>query len=114
MTHKMTWKMMRKSNRTISCLALAAALAAGLVAAAVAIWTHVAGQTTAEAPSPLAFVAAIIHGVGAFYPPGGIGCVPQALASGSRRGRCPRRDGRQATTAPGTPPWPVLCRGRRS
>ncbi len=35
-----------------------------------AIWTHVAGQTTAEAPSPLAFVAAVIHGVGAWLPRG--------------------------------------------
>ena len=51
------------------------------MADAVAIWTHVAGQTTAEAPSPLAFVAAIIHGVGAYYPEEGLGAVPSALAS---------------------------------
>ena len=44
-----------------------------------AIWTHVAGQTTAEAPSPLAFVAAILHGVGTYYPEGGLGAVPKAL-----------------------------------
>ena len=31
------------------------------VADAVAIWTHVAGQTTAEAPSPLAFVASVLR-----------------------------------------------------
>jgi phytoene dehydrogenase-like protein len=49
------------------------------VADAVAIWTHVAGQTTAEAPSPLAFVAAILHGVGAFVPCQGIGEVPRVL-----------------------------------
>lgn len=48
---------------------------------ALAIWTHVAGQTTAAAPSPLAFVAAIIHGVGAFVPTGGIDAIPQALAT---------------------------------
>jgi len=48
---------------------------------ALAIWTHVAGQTTAAAPSPLAFVAAIIHGVGTYVPTGGIGAVPQALAA---------------------------------
>lgn len=55
---------------------------AGLPAAvndAVAIWTHVAGQTTAEAPSPLAFVPAMIHTVGAYYPAGGIATVPRAL-----------------------------------
>ncbi|MEJ7638376.1 MAG: FAD-dependent oxidoreductase [Singulisphaera sp.] len=49
------------------------------VADAVAIWTHVAGQTTSEAPSPLAFVAAVLHGVGAYYPEGGLGAVPMAL-----------------------------------
>ncbi len=50
------------------------------VSEAVAIWTHVAGQSTAVAPSPLAFVAAIVHGVGAFYPIEGLGAVPRALA----------------------------------
>ncbi len=48
---------------------------------AVAIWTHVAGQTTAEAPSPLAFVTAIVHGVGAFLPDRGIGQIPEVLAA---------------------------------
>lgn len=51
------------------------------VADAVAIWTHVAGQTTAEAPSPLAFVPALIHGVGAFLPEGGVGAIPRELAA---------------------------------
>jgi phytoene desaturase len=55
------------------------------VADAVAIWTHVAGQTTAEAPGPLAFVTAILHGVGAFLPTAGIGAVPTALAEAARR-----------------------------
>jgi phytoene desaturase len=49
------------------------------VAEAVAIWTHIAGQTTAEAPSPLAFVPAMIHTAGAYYPAGGIAAVPRAL-----------------------------------
>jgi phytoene desaturase len=49
------------------------------VSDAVAIWTHVAGQTTAEAPSPLAFVASVLHGVGAYYPEGGLDAVPTAL-----------------------------------
>jgi len=54
------------------------------VSEAVAIWTHVAGQSTAEAPSPLAFVAAILHGVGAYYPTGGLGAVPRALAEAAQ------------------------------
>jgi phytoene dehydrogenase-like protein len=50
------------------------------VADAVAIWTHVAGQTTAAAPSPLAFVAAILHCDGSFVPVAGMGSIPLALA----------------------------------
>src|SRR5262249_36577755 len=33
---------------------------------ALAIWTHVAAQRVDEAPSPMAFVAALIHSAGAF------------------------------------------------
>lgn len=47
---------------------------------ALAIWTHVAGQTLERAPSPLAFVPALIHIVGAYYPAGGIGTIPRTLA----------------------------------
>lgn len=47
---------------------------------ALGIWTHVAGQNLAQAPSPLAFVPALIHTSGAFYPAEGIGAIPQALA----------------------------------
>ncbi len=47
---------------------------------ALAIWTHVAGQRVAEAPSPLALVCAVIHAVGAFYPVGGVGAIPRVLA----------------------------------
>ncbi len=47
---------------------------------ALAIWTHIAGQRVEQAPSPLAFVPALIHGVGAFYPLGGIGRIPRTLA----------------------------------
>ena len=49
--------------------------------AAIGIWTQIAGQSLAEAPSPLAFVPALIHHVGAFYPEGGIAAIPQALAA---------------------------------
>ncbi len=56
---------------------------------AMAIWTHVAGQTKAQAPSPLAFVPALMHNVGSYYPQGGIRRIPQvleraALAAGAR------------------------------
>jgi phytoene desaturase len=52
---------------------------------AIAIWTHVAGQTLEEAPSPLAFVAALIHTVGSYYPVGGIAAVPRVLADAAAR-----------------------------
>jgi phytoene dehydrogenase-like protein len=47
---------------------------------AIAIWTHVAGQSLDRAPSPLAFVPALIHTIGAYYPVAGIGSIPRALA----------------------------------
>ena len=46
---------------------------------AIAIWTQIAGQRIDEAPSPLAFVPALIHSIGAFYPVEGIGSVPRTL-----------------------------------
>ena len=46
---------------------------------ALGAWTHVAGQSMSEAPSPLAMVPAVIHEKGAYYPSGGIGVIPQAL-----------------------------------
>jgi phytoene dehydrogenase-like protein len=49
------------------------------VAEAVTVWTHVAGQPVAQAPSFMAFVPALVHGVGPFYPVGGMGGVPEAL-----------------------------------
>jgi phytoene dehydrogenase-like protein len=47
---------------------------------ALSIWTHVAGQRAEEAPSPLAFVPALVHSVGCFYPKRGIRAIPQVLA----------------------------------
>jgi phytoene dehydrogenase-like protein len=47
---------------------------------AIGIWTHVAGQTLAEAPSPLAFVPQLVHRFGAWLPAGGIAEVPRSLA----------------------------------
>jgi phytoene dehydrogenase-like protein len=47
---------------------------------ALSIWTHVAGQRPEEAPSPLAFVSALVHSVGCFYPKDGIRAIPAVLA----------------------------------
>jgi phytoene dehydrogenase-like protein len=46
---------------------------------AIAIWTQIAAQQIDEAPSPMAFVPALIHSVGAFYPVEGIGSIPRTL-----------------------------------
>lgn len=51
---------------------------------AMAIWTHVAGQTSNQAPSPLAFVPALMHSVGSYYPQGGIRRIPQVLEQAAR------------------------------
>ena len=48
---------------------------------AVGIWTHVAGESLRQAPSPLLFLPALMHSVGAFYPAGGIGAVAGLLAA---------------------------------
>ena len=50
------------------------------VVEAIAIWTQIAGQRMDEAPSPLAFVPALIHSVGAFYPVDGISVIPRTIA----------------------------------
>jgi phytoene dehydrogenase-like protein len=52
---------------------------------AIGIWTHVAGQKLAEAPSPLAFVPSLIHTTGSYYPLQGIGSIPRALAAEATR-----------------------------
>lgn len=49
------------------------------VVQALGIWTHVAGQLAGTAPSPLALVTSVIHRVGACYPSGGIGMIPDVL-----------------------------------
>jgi phytoene dehydrogenase-like protein len=48
---------------------------------AMGIWTHVAGQRMRSAPAPMAFVPGLIHGVGSYYPVGGMGKLPEILAS---------------------------------
>ena len=49
------------------------------------IWTHVAGQDPANAPAPLAFVPAIMHAAGAYYPLGGIGMISRVLFNAASR-----------------------------
>jgi len=51
---------------------------------ALAIWTHVAAGDVRAAPSPLALVPALVHGVGAFVPEGGVGRVAAVLADRAR------------------------------
>lgn len=46
---------------------------------ALAIWTHISGQSQDDAPSILAFVPALIHTVGAYYPAQGMDAIPRAL-----------------------------------
>jgi phytoene dehydrogenase-like protein len=55
------------------------------VVEALSIWTHVAGQRAEEAPSPLAFVPALIHRYGAYVPKGGIAEVPAAFEKIARK-----------------------------
>lgn len=57
----------------------------GPIQDAIAIWTHVAGQTKAQAPSPLAFVPALVHSVGPYYPKGGIRQIPTVLEKAAIR-----------------------------
>ena len=48
---------------------------------AIAIWTHIAGQRKSTAPSPLAFVPALVHSAGSYYPEAGMGSIPETLAN---------------------------------
>lgn len=66
------------------------------VVQAIGIWTHVAGQKLAEAPSPLAFVPSLIHTAGCYYPLHGIGSIPHALAAAALRARAELRYGVEA------------------
>ena len=45
----------------------------------ISIWTHVAGQKVQTAPSPMAFVPALIHSYGAYFPENGIRSIPEFL-----------------------------------
>jgi phytoene dehydrogenase-like protein len=72
------WMQIRFLTRSLGSVLRAAALP-GPVQQAIAIWTHIAGQGVLEAPSPMAFVPALIHDFGCFSVGGGIGRIPQAL-----------------------------------
>ena len=50
------------------------------VQAALAIWTHVAGQPPAEAPSPMALVPALIHSAAVPVRGDGVRAIPRLLA----------------------------------
>ncbi|MDO7848668.1 NAD(P)/FAD-dependent oxidoreductase [Hymenobacter sp. M29] len=50
----------------------------------ISIWTHVAGQPVAQAPSPMAFVPGLFHEVGAYYPKGGMQAVATLLEKAAR------------------------------
>lgn len=45
----------------------------------ISIWTHVAGQPVAQAPSPMAFVPGLLHHIGAYYPTGGMQAIAALL-----------------------------------
>ncbi len=51
------------------------------VVQAIGIWTAVAGQELDQAPSPLAFVPSLMHGVGCYLPRGGVFAVVDALVA---------------------------------
>lgn len=52
--------------------------------AGIGIWTHIAGQPMTQAPAPMAFVPGLFHGVGAYYPQGGMRAVPELLEREAR------------------------------
>jgi phytoene dehydrogenase-like protein len=52
---------------------------------AIGIWAHVAGHRMESAPAPLAFVPALIHHIGAWYPIRGLADVPRALVITAER-----------------------------
>ncbi|HEX3759037.1 MAG TPA: NAD(P)/FAD-dependent oxidoreductase, partial [Kofleriaceae bacterium] len=63
---------------------------------ALGIWTAIAGQELDEAPSPLAFVPALIHSAGCFVPRGGVGAVVDVLAGAAKAAGVRIQTGRRA------------------
>lgn len=91
-----SWKEGRFLLRSLGSV-LAATGLPEQVQQAIGIWTHVAGQTLGEAPSPLAFVPALIHEVGCFYPVHGMGSIPAALVKAAERAGVSFRFGEAVT-----------------
>ena len=56
----------------------------GPVFDALAIWTHVAGQSPTQAPSPMALIPGLIHAAGAWLPEGGVGAIARRLEQRAR------------------------------
>ncbi|HLJ28215.1 MAG TPA: FAD-dependent oxidoreductase [Candidatus Angelobacter sp.] len=74
------WRHVTFLLRSLQSILAGAGLPAAVVNA-MGIWTHVAGQRMSTAPAPMAFVPGLIHGVGSYYPVGGIGRLPQIVAA---------------------------------
>ncbi len=89
------WRHIPFLRRSLATVLRASGLP-GPVVQALGIWTHVAGQSLELAPSPLAFVPALIHGPGAWYPVGGIAALVEVLVAELARLRVPLRYGARA------------------
>lgn len=72
------WREARFLTRSLGSVLSATSLPLP-VQEAIAIWTHVAGQSVDEAPSPMAFVSSLMHHAGCFYPLNGMRSIPEAL-----------------------------------
>lgn len=67
------------------------------VVEAVTIWTHVSGQRLRDAPSPMAFVPALIHNYGAWRPRGGTASIARTLQAEAERAGVRFRFGTRVT-----------------
>ena len=74
------WKEIPFLARSLGSV-LRASLLPEPVQQAIGIWTHIAGQPLGSAPSPMAFVPALIHNHGCFSVSGGIGSIAKVLTS---------------------------------
>lgn len=78
----------------------------GPVVQALGIWTHVAGQRLDTAPSPFAFVPALVHTVGCYVPANGIGAIPRLLATEAEQAGVSFRHGLEVKR--------IVCEGGRA
>src|SRR5207244_2353029 len=105
------WRHLRFLLSSLGAVLARAGLPPPLVDA-IAIWTHVARQRIDEAPSPMAFVPALIHGVGAFYPRAGDAGVDRSDAPRTTPAvaRCVRVPGGEGLAPTALPPLPAARR----